>query len=209
MEQLTIQPLRFFKRFQQDIKVPRPHGTINHTLLGFLIGFQEDIKVPRPHGTINHTVMKVSYRVSGRYHNPPRPHETINHTVIRVSLGFYEDIKMLWLHGTINNTVIRVSSRVSKTCQNHDHDHHRRRRRHRRRHRHRHRHHHRHLACPDARCQPGQTSGSSLVVILWQAFKYSMGGHVMQSIWPLPPCRQVMSKTKDAAGFQFTVSLSW
>jgi len=56
--------------------------------LGFLIGFQEDIKVPRLLGTINHTVIRVSYMVSRRYQNPPGPIEqliTIYHTVIRVS----------------------------------------------------------------------------------------------------------------------------
>ena len=37
--------------------------------LGFLIGFQEYIKIPRPRGTINHTVITVSYRVSRRYHH--------------------------------------------------------------------------------------------------------------------------------------------
>ena len=44
--ELTIQSLGFLIGFQEDIKVPRPHGTINHTViqsLGFLIGFQEDI----------------------------------------------------------------------------------------------------------------------------------------------------------------------
>ena len=70
MEQLTIQSLvGFLIGFQEDIKVPRPHGTINRTVIDeFLIGFQEDIKVPRPHGTINHTVIgRVSDRVSRRY----------------------------------------------------------------------------------------------------------------------------------------------
>ena len=48
MEQSTIQSLGFPLRFQEDIKIPRSHGTINYTViraLGFPIGFQEDIKI--------------------------------------------------------------------------------------------------------------------------------------------------------------------
>ena len=49
MEQLTIQSLGFLIGFQGDIKVPGPHGTINHTVIRVsIIGFQEDIKVPGP-----------------------------------------------------------------------------------------------------------------------------------------------------------------
>ena len=45
--------------------------------LGFHIGFQEDIKIPRSHGTINHTILRVSYRVSRRrpnHHHRRRHH---------------------------------------------------------------------------------------------------------------------------------------
>ena len=48
MEQLTIPLLGFPLRFQEDIKIPRSHGTINYTViraLGFPIVFQEDIKI--------------------------------------------------------------------------------------------------------------------------------------------------------------------
>ena len=41
--------------------------------LGFLIEFQGDIKVPRPQGAINNAIIRASYRVSRRFHNP-RPH---------------------------------------------------------------------------------------------------------------------------------------
>ena len=47
--------------------------------LGFLIGFQEDIKVPRPHGTINHTIIRVSKRVSRRYQNHNHHHHQHHH----------------------------------------------------------------------------------------------------------------------------------
>ena len=45
---------------------------------GFLLGFQEDIKIRRPHATVNHTVIKVSYRVSRRYQNNDK-NENSNH----------------------------------------------------------------------------------------------------------------------------------
>ena len=77
MEQSTIQSLGFPLGFQEDIKIPRPHGTINHTVTSFsflfIIGFQEDIKIPQPHGTLNNTVTGVFNRVSRRYQNPPAP----------------------------------------------------------------------------------------------------------------------------------------
>ena len=98
MKQLTIQSLGFLLGFQEDIKLPRPHETINHPIirvsfrvsrryqtppgpmkqltiqsLGFLLGFQEDTKLPRPHETINHPIIRVSFRVSRRYQTPPAP----------------------------------------------------------------------------------------------------------------------------------------
>jgi len=50
MEQLTIQSLiGFLIGFQEDIKVPRPHGTINRTVIDeFLIGFKKITKSPGP-----------------------------------------------------------------------------------------------------------------------------------------------------------------
>ena len=72
--------------------------------LGFLSGFQEDIKIPRPHGTINHTVIRVSYRVSRRYQNNDNNQSIIIIIVIVIIIVI--------------------------------------------------------LACPDARCESGQTSGS-------------------------------------------------
>ena len=126
--------------------------------LGFLIGFQEDIKVPRPLATINHTVISVSYRIPRRCQNPPAPWNNKSLLIIQ-SLGFLielqKDVKILWHHetitvtiqslgclirfqedikvprplGTINHTVSRVE------CQNHHHHHHDH-------------HHHHHLGLP-------------------------------------------------------------
>ena len=122
------------------------------------MGFQEDIKVPRPHGTINDTVIRVSYRVSRRYQSPPgpteqltiqslgfligiqedikviRPHETIDHIETRFFLGFQEDIKIIititiiFIIITIIIIIIVVIFII--------------------------------LACPDARRESGQTSGA-------------------------------------------------
>jgi len=41
--------------------------------LGFLSGFQQDIKIPCPHGAISHTEIRVSFRISTRYQNPLPP----------------------------------------------------------------------------------------------------------------------------------------
>ena len=74
---------------------------------GSLIGFPEDIKIPRPLGTTNHTNFRVSFRISRRYQNPSDPW---NNLVIQSSgflFGFQEDIKIPRPHGTINHTIIR------------------------------------------------------------------------------------------------------
>ena len=44
------------------------HMALTIQWLRFLKGFQVDIKIPRPYGTINHTVIRVSYRDSRSYH---------------------------------------------------------------------------------------------------------------------------------------------
>ena len=79
--ELTIQSLGFLLGFQEDIKIPRPHGTIYHTVIKVFKGFQEDIKIPRPQGPLEHTAIRVSYWVSRRYQNRPAPwnNEAYNH----------------------------------------------------------------------------------------------------------------------------------
>ena len=111
--------------------------------LGFLLGFQEDIKIPGPKRTIQ-TNIKILW-----------PHGTIKHTVIRVSLGFQDDIKIPWAPGPLAPwnifhtvfgflfgfqediniiivVVVVVIIIIIIVI----------------------------LACPDARCESGQTSGS-------------------------------------------------
>ena len=77
--------------------------------LGFLIRFQEDIKISRPHGTINHTVRRVSYTVSGRYQNHPSPGpiEQLTLQPLGFLRGFQEDIKfpVTRPQGKIDHTV--------------------------------------------------------------------------------------------------------
>ena len=91
--------------------------------LGFLLRFQEDIKIPQPHGTINHTIIRVSCRVSRRYQNPLAPKEQLtlqflisfkqisrscghmeqlNIQSLGFLLGFQDDIKIPRPHGTFS-----------------------------------------------------------------------------------------------------------
>jgi len=54
-------------------RISRPPGPMEELFiqsLGFLMGFREDIKIPRPHETINHTMIRVSFGVSRRYQSP-------------------------------------------------------------------------------------------------------------------------------------------
>ena len=113
MEQLTIQSLGFPLGFQEDIKIPRPHETINHTIIRVSFRVREDIKVPRPHGTINHTVSRVSY-------------------------GFQEDLKISIIIIIIIIIIVIIIVIVVLNVI---------------------------VACPDARCESGQTSGSCHNVI--------------------------------------------
>ena len=43
------------------------------------LGFQEDIKIPRPHGTINHTIIRISFRVSRIYQDHHHHHHHHHH----------------------------------------------------------------------------------------------------------------------------------
>ena len=108
------------------------------------MGFQEDIKVPRPHGTINDTVIRVSYRVSRRYQSPPGPTEQLTIQSLGFLIGFLigiqEDIKVIRPHETIDHIETRFFFRVSRRYQNHHHHHH-----HLHHHHHHHYHHRRHL----------------------------------------------------------------
>ena len=74
------------------------HMELTIQSLGFLIGFQEDIKIPRPHGTINHTVIRVSYRDSKRYQSPPA-----YGTITIQSLGFLRVSRRYQNHNDNNN----------------------------------------------------------------------------------------------------------
>ena len=59
--------------FKKISKSPSPMEQLTIQSLGFLVRFQKDIKIPQPHGTINHTVIRFSCTVSKRYQNPPAP----------------------------------------------------------------------------------------------------------------------------------------
>ena len=137
MEQLIIQSLGFLLRFQEDIKIPQPHGTINHTIirvscrvsrryqnpaarkeqltLQFLISFKQ---ISRSCGHMEQLNIQSLGFLLGFQHNIKIPPATWNifHTVFGFLLGFQEDINII---------IIIVI-----------------------------------LACPDARCESGQTSGS-------------------------------------------------
>ena len=102
----TIQSLGFFVGFQEDIKIPRPPGTISVIIQswGFLFRFQEDIKIPQPMERL--TMQSLGFLI-----------------------GFQEDIIIIVV--VVVAAVVVVVVIVIAI-----------------------------LACPDARCESGQTSGS-------------------------------------------------
>ena len=101
--------------------------------LGFFVGFQEDIKIPRPHGTIsvhNHTIMRVSFRFQEDI-KIPQPMEWLTMQSLGFLIGFQEDIIIIIILVVVAAVAVVVVVIVIVI-----------------------------LACPDARCESGQTSGS-------------------------------------------------
>ena len=91
-----MESIRFLIGFREDLKLPRPHGTINHTVIRVsIIGFQEDIKVPGRHGTINHTVIRVSIIVFQEDIKVPGPMEQLTIQSREFPIGFQEDINII------------------------------------------------------------------------------------------------------------------
>ena len=71
---------------------------INQTLIRASSRFQEDIKIPHPHGTISHTVIRVSDRVSKKISKFPGPMEQLTVQSWGFLIGFQEDIKIMNHH---------------------------------------------------------------------------------------------------------------
>ena len=132
--ELIMESIRFLIGFQEDIKLPRPHGTINHTVIRVSYKVSGDIKVPGPHGTINHTVIRVSIIGFQEDIKVPGPMEQLTIQSREFPIGFQEDINIIIVIVIVIKIIIIIIFIIFI------------------------------LACPDACCESGQTSGSCRVL---------------------------------------------